>query len=149
MALVAERIQQFERLRRRIVFAGHGGWNPEDDFVFIPQGITLAFYVPEASYTAVDAGRLIGRGDPIQPYEVKVAGDRVANYRLYPLDGINLANHPNFDPNFIVSDDPNGILLYDLLHGARIVAADCHWAACRAFMPVANPDRQRAAEAPF
>lgn len=143
---VAGLIAKFEK-RNRIVITGHGAWHPTFGTTVVPKGITLSFYVPDTVRLANKVGQNVdgfNRGQP--PVEVLNGGASVKNYKLYPAAGtknvhiggfyydmnyLALGTHPKFDSKVVVTTDPNGVLLSDILARPLCRNADVHWSCCR------------------
>ena len=142
-------ISKFNK-RDRVVITGHGAWHPMFGTTVVPQGITLSFYVVDTVGLENKVGQNVdgfAKGQP--PVEVLNGGTSVKNYKLYPAAGaknvqvggfyydfnyLALGTHPKFDSKAIVTTDPNGVLLSDILARPVCRNADVHWSCCRSLL---------------
>ena len=103
------------------IFSGHGGHDPSDGTVTVPEGTSVTVY---SEYGATISDRLGNQvetgGDLSNVYSQTFGpGEEMPNYTLYPPDGLNIQG----DPVTVDKATP----LSDLLQPDM---GDCRWAAC-------------------
>jgi hypothetical protein len=103
------------------VLSGHGSYEPANGTIRVPEGTSVATYVPHDSYLLDSVGNDIELGNPPEPTHVYGPGDEMPNCTLHPPTGLNVVGNP-----VTVSEET---LISELIDSDMGMV---HWAACTA-----------------
>lgn len=109
----------------RVVFSGHGGYEPGSGMLTVPKGTSVSTYAPHGGSITDATGNAIELGHPATPFRTYSPGEQMPNYTLYPPEGLRIEGSP------ITVGSPTR--LSDLL---RPGMGECHWAACLTGPPI-------------
>jgi hypothetical protein len=79
-----------------VTISGHGSYEPDNGFTFVPGGTTVTAYAEHGSTITDALGNLIETdGDTSRVYsETFYPGESIPDYTIYPPDGLNIMGTP-------------------------------------------------------
>lgn len=119
-----------------LVLTGHGGFNPADGSIRVPEGSTIKFYADACKALLNSNGVLVDKFSDVlaqvQP-TVYEAGDTCWDYTISPPDGLDIyrqADDPNADPSYQQWIASGTYKLSQILASSDFQNRTLHWGAC-------------------